>query len=204
VSDVMMPGMDGYAVCRALKADPELEFVPIVLLTARASNDHRLEGLALGADDYLAKPFHAPELLLRIRNLIAVRRGLRERLRPRELHAHPVEATAADDVFLARVRQAIEERMGDEALTVGALAEAIGYERSRLYRRLKDAAGATPEALIKQFRLERAAQLLTARAGTVSEIAYAVGFKSVTHFCKVFKDRYGCSPGAFSASRRSA
>ncbi len=204
VSDVMMPGMDGYALCRAVKSDPELEFVPIVLLTARASSDHRLEGLSLGADDYLAKPFHAPELLLRIRNLIAVRRGLREKLRPRELHARPIAATAADDVFLAQVRQAIEERMADETLTVNALAEAIGYERSRLYRRLREAAGATPEALIKQFRLERAAQLLTARAGTVSEIAYAVGFKSVTHFCKVFKDRYGTSPGTFSAPRQSA
>ncbi len=107
-------------------------------------------------------------------------------------------------MFLAQVRQAIEERMADETLTVNALAEAIGYERSRLYRRLREAAGATPEALIKQFRLERAAQLLTARAGTVSEIAYAVGFKSVTHFCKVFKDRYGTSPGTFSAPRQSA
>jgi signal transduction histidine kinase/DNA-binding response OmpR family regulator len=204
VSDVMMPGMDGYALCRAVKEDPELEFVPVVLLTARTSPDHRIEGLSLGADDYLAKPFHAPELLLRIRNLIAVRRGLREKLRPRELHPRPIAVTAADDVFLARVREAIEERMGDEAFTVGTLAEAIGYERSRLYRRLRDAGGHTPEALIKQFRLERAAQLLTARAGSVSEIAYAVGFKSVTHFCKVFKDRYGTSPGAFSARPQTA
>jgi AraC-like DNA-binding protein len=191
-------------LCRALREDPDLDWVPVILLTARASTDHKLEGLKDGADDYLAKPFHAGELLLRIRNIMESRRRLRERLRPATLHARPVAATAADDVFLSQVQQAIEERMGDETFTVSELAEAIGYERSRLYRRLKDAAGQTPEALIKQFRLERAAQLLLARAGTVSEIAYAVGFKSVTHFCKVFRDQYGSTPGSFSGRTQTA
>ena len=204
VSDVMMPGMDGDALCRALRRDPDLDWIPILLLTARASTEHRLEGLAIGADDYLAKPFHARELLLRVRNLIASRQRLRDRLKSIALKPHPVAATAADDVFLAQVRLAIEERMGDETFTVPALADAIGYERTRLYRRLKDVSGATPEALIREFRLERASQLLTARAGSVSEIAYAVGFKSVTHFCKVFRDKYGVTPGSVSARTQTA
>jgi len=208
VSDVMMPRMDGLELCAAIKRDPETEFVPVILLTAKAAVEHRIEGLEQGADDYLAKPFHARELIARVRNLIASRRQLRDRLAAtraevaaRAIHAAPVEAAAADAVFLERVRATVEVRLGEEDFGVQELARTIGLDRTNLFRRLQSLTGEGPGDLIRRFRLERAAQLLEARAGAVGEIAYAVGFKGVAHFCKCFRDRYGKSPGAWVKER---
>ncbi|MFN8589263.1 MAG: two-component regulator propeller domain-containing protein [Candidatus Eisenbacteria bacterium] len=201
ISDVMMPVLDGFAFCEALQADADLAGTPVILLTARASHEDRLAGLSLGAVDYLAKPFHAPELLLRVRNLIAAQHRLRERLRPRALHAAPVEVTSEDDRFLARVRDAIERTMGDETFDLETLAHEVGLSRSQLFRRIKDLLGETPEQLVRRMRLERAAQLLAQRAGSVGEIAYATGFKSVAHFCRVFREQHGATPGQWAERR---
>lgn len=219
VSDVMMPRMDGHALCRAIKDDPETGFVPIVLLTARASVEHRIEGLEGGADDYLAKPFHARELLARVQNLLTLRRRLRERLAAGAvpsaepavaaapppatlLQPTPITAESTDAQFLGRLRRTVEEHLGEEDFGVLALADAMAMDRSSLYRRLMDTTGEGIEAMLRRFRLERAAQLLDSRAGNVGEIAYAVGFKSVSHFCKTFRDRFGVSPGAYTSRPR--
>ncbi len=220
VSDVMMPGMDGHALCRAIKDDPETSFVPVVLLTARASVEHRIAGLEEGADDYLAKPFHARELLARVQNLLTLRRRLRERLlaAPAPAPAAGAEAAAedarplvrpalvqaesTDAQFLDRLRTIVEARMGEEDFGVQALADAMAMDRSHLYRRLMETSGEGIEAMLRRFRLERAAQLLDAKAGNVGEIAYAVGFKSVSHFCKTFRDRFGATPGGYAARPR--
>jgi signal transduction histidine kinase/DNA-binding response OmpR family regulator len=215
VSDVMMPHMDGHALCRAIKNDPDTDFVPVVLLTARASVEHRIEGLEGGADDYLAKPFHARELLARVNNLLALRRRLRERLgeaapgqaaaaSPAVLRPSAVEATSADEQFMNRLRAVLESHLGEEDFGVQALADAMAMDRSSLYRRLSETTGEGIEAMLRRFRLERAAQLLEARSGNVGEIAYAVGFKSVSHFCKTFRDRFGVTPGAWANGERGA
>ncbi len=229
VSDVMMPRMDGHALCRAIKEDAETDFIPVVLLTARASVEHRIEGLEGGADDYLAKPFHARELLARVHNLLTLRRRLRERLAvsapvadappPQSattsppvtpevttpaplLQPTPIEVESSDAQFLDRLRRTVEEHLGEEDFGVLALADAMAMDRSSLYRRLMDTTGEGIEAMLRRFRLERAAQLLDSRAGNVGEIAYAVGFKSVSHFCKTFRDRFGVSPGAYASRPR--
>ncbi|MFN8587100.1 MAG: two-component regulator propeller domain-containing protein [Candidatus Eisenbacteria bacterium] len=204
VSDVMMPGMDGFELCRTLKADPETEFVPVVLLTARASLEHRIAGLEGGADDYLAKPFHARELLARVHNLLTLRRRLRERLEPRTFSPGEVRVASVHEEFLALVRAAIEASIGEEDFGVGELADAVGMDRSQLYRRTMEATGEGAEALLKRYRLERSAQLLEQQAGNVGEIAYAVGFKSVSHFCKSFRDQFGVTPGAWAKGERGA
>jgi signal transduction histidine kinase/DNA-binding response OmpR family regulator len=211
ISDVMMPGLDGNALFRALREDPELAHTPVILLTAKASPEHRLAGLREGVDDYLIKPFDPRELKARLDNMVASRQRLLEHLdtappaRPlRALKVSEVEVTPADESFLTRVQATIEERLDDTSLSVEALAAALGCDRSYLLRKLRALTGETPSDLIRSFRLQRAEQLLRAGAGAVSEIAYAVGFKSVAHFSNAFHDRYGERPSAFAARHRPA
>jgi CheY-like chemotaxis protein/anti-sigma regulatory factor (Ser/Thr protein kinase) len=215
VSDVMMPKLDGLGLCRALKANPETDFIPVLLLTAKAAPEDRLDGLREYADDYLTKPFDVAELRARIANLIAMRTRLRERFRqesageregapaPVRLSA-PEAMTSADDAFLERIAEVVEAHLGDETFSVASLAEAVGMSRGHLHRQLKALAGQTPSDLIRTMRLERAAHLLTGRVGTVSEIAYAVGFKSVGHFSDSFVDAHGCRPSAYAEREQPA
>jgi len=209
VSDVMMPDLDGFGLCSALKNDPETSFIPIILLTAKAATEDRLEGLREHCDDYLTKPFDPEELRVRIGNLIDQRRRLRERFegeatagRPpaAELHAARVAPHSADDVLVERVRDFVEANMADDAFSVERLAAGVGMSRAHLHRRLSELLGRSPSELVRGMRLERAAELLRARAGSVSEVAYAVGFKSVAHFSNAFRDRYGCRPSAYAAA----
>jgi len=201
LSDVMMDGLDGHALCRALKQDPETDFIPVVLLTARAASEDRLAGLRERADDYLTKPFDVAELLARIQNLIASRRLLRERLGGPGLTLHPsaVDVEPADERFLERVRSAIEESLSDETFSVERLAQEVAQSRGHLHRRLRALLDESPSGLIRRMRLERAAQLLEANAGQVGSIAYAVGFKSVSHFSNRFQDFFGVRPSVYRA-----
>lgn len=207
LSDVMMPGMDGNALCRAIKAEAETNFIPVILLTARADPADRLAGLREQADDYLTKPFDVRELLTRIENLIAIRRRLRERFAGSSstpaaaLHPNSVAAEPADRKFLDQVRAAIEARLGDDGFSVELLAQDVAHSRGHLHRRLRALLGESPSDLIRRMRLERAAQLLLARAGTVAEVAYSVGFKSVAHFSNAFKERYGVRPSGWYSGR---
>ncbi|NBC00725.1 MAG: response regulator, partial [Bacteroidetes bacterium] len=205
LSDVMMPAMDGIALCRVLKADPATDFIPVILLTARAETEDRIGGLEEGADDYLSKPFDMGELRARIANLLQSRQRLRERFSaaPLAVQPAPVEAASTDHVFLDGVRTAIEARLADEDFTVDHLAEAVGLSRVHLYRRLQELIGTSPSALIRSMRVERAAQLLAQQAGTVSEVAYGVGFKSVSHFSRVFRKHHGHPPSAHPAESAS-
>ncbi|MEM9998582.1 MAG: ATP-binding protein [Bacteroidota bacterium] len=208
LSDVMMPEMDGFELCQALKSDPETDFLPVILLTARAAAEDKLEGLGIEADDYLTKPFDVRELRARIGSLIANRQRLRERFAQAPsafpepsgdggLHAATVDVDSADAVFLERVRSAIEDHLSNDGFSVKQLAEAVGLSRGHLHRQLSALAGQTPSEAIRSMRLERGAMLLRSEAGTVSEVAYAVGFKSVAHFSNAFAKHYGCRPSAY-------
>ncbi|MEM6645536.1 MAG: ATP-binding protein [Bacteroidota bacterium] len=227
LSDVMMPGeLDGVALCRALKNDPDTDFLPVVLLTARAAQEDRIGGLQEQADDYLTKPFNPDELRARVANLIQGRQRLLERFRQEgidlvmeetshgvdvaDLELHPTlrstvpDLTSEDDVFLTKVREAIEAHLADEDFSVNHLAEVVGLSRSQLYRRLRALVGRSTSEVIRDVRLERSAQLLAARVGTVSEVAYAVGFKSVSHFSNAFTEHYGRRPSVYSSNNRAA
>ncbi|HXW05985.1 MAG TPA: ATP-binding protein, partial [Vicinamibacterales bacterium] len=203
LSDVMMPGMDGYALCRALRNDPETDFIPVILLTARAEAEDRLTGLREQADDYITKPFDVRELVARVDNLIALRKRLRDRFAGtvETLHAAPVPAESEDRKFLEQVRAAIEADLGDDDLSVERLARRVAHSRGHLHRRLRELIDESPSDLIRRLRLERAAQLLEARAGSVAEIAYSVGFKSVAHFSNRFHDHFGVRPSDWAAAR---
>ena len=201
VSDVMMPRRDGFSLLEALRADPETDFVPVILLTARAEAEDRLAGLGLGADDYVSKPFDALELSARIDNLIAMRHRLRERYAiappPLETPSEKSDLASADQKFLDSLEAAVTAHLAEDDFDVNALAEAVGQSRSTLHRRLADLLDETPSAFLRRRRLERGAQLLSQHVGTVSEVAYAVGFKSISHFSSSFKRHIGTTPSAW-------
>ena len=195
----MMPRIDGLELCRRVKQDPEFDFVPVILLTAKVSVDSRIVGLETGADDYLAKPFDTRELLARVDNLIASRQRFRQRLAEHvaALPEAPV-AEGADGELVRAVLEVIDRRLDDETLDVDALARETGQSRRTLDRRLRDA-DVSPAELILRHRLDRAAALLARGEGNVSEVAYAVGFRSVSHFSRGFREHHGESPSKVRA-----
>jgi signal transduction histidine kinase/DNA-binding response OmpR family regulator/ligand-binding sensor domain-containing protein len=201
ISDLMMPGLDGKELFHALRAEPKLETIPVILVTAKASAQSRIEGLREGLDDYLVKPFDPRELLARAANLIAARQHLEA---SRGLRISANGATSADQSFLEKVQTAIEERMANQDLTVEEVAAAVGCERSYLLRRLRALVDQTPSGLIRTLRLQRAAQLLGSDAGTVSEIATQVGFKSVSHFSTAFLKHFKERPKAYAERHRKS
>ncbi|MFQ5571804.1 MAG: response regulator, partial [Rhodothermales bacterium] len=206
ISDVVMPEMDGYALCRALKQDPSLDYIPIILLTVKATAANKLEGWEKGIDDYLTKPFSVEELRARVQNLIASRQRLRQRFAQQHVvvTASEIPVTSADDLFLQRIRSVVETHLSDTNFNVESLAAHLAMDRSSLYRRLRALVQQSPTDIIRSIRLERAAQLLSGRAGSISEIAYGVGFKSVAHFSTRFGKKFGVPPSKYAASLESS
>ena len=206
VSDVMMPGKDGFALCHALKTNPKTSHVPVILLTAKADRASTLEGLNLGADDYLSKPFDPAELRLRVRNLLEARERAWQHFRSLDLTLLPdVDDRSLEDQFLQAVIGAIKDNLGDERLTVERLARTVGYSRSQLTRKLKAMTGKTPNRLVAEMRLHEARRRLEKRSGTVAEVAYAVGYANLSYFAKCFREEFGSLPSEIlegSASRQ--
>lgn len=195
VCDVRMPGMSGVAVCRTIKQEAPLADLPVILLTAQIDEASRLDGLAAGADAYLPKPFHAQELLIRAENLIDVRRRLRERYSDTAtLHGTSISVAAADAVWLDRLRDAIEAQMHQPRFKVGHAAEEMGVSERHLRRKLRELTGLAPSGYVRMLRMDRAAQLLAQQAGTVSEIAYRVGYLDAKYFSQQFQQVFGALP----------
>ena len=199
VSDVMMPGLDGFELCGRLKDDLRTSHVPVILLTARAGIESRLEGLERGADDYLAKPFDPRELRVRVANLIATRRKLQQQYaaQVQTLEPEAMPVTSADERFLRRCREVIDENLDNDDFTVEIFAKEVGLSRAQLHRKLKAITDIAPRDLLRAQRLKRAAHLLDGRYGNVTEVAYAVGFKSLSHFARSFREQYGVSPSEY-------
>jgi signal transduction histidine kinase/DNA-binding response OmpR family regulator/ligand-binding sensor domain-containing protein len=196
ISDVMMPGTDGHALCAALRASPETDFIPVILLTALADQAERIAGLGRGADDYIVKPFDMRELEARVVNLISSRRLLRERFSGKQVQLRTaVDAdSAADKEFITRVRSAIETNISDPDFGVNELARAVFQERTYLFRRVREVFEETPSDLLRRLRLERSKGLLEDGRGSIAEVAYGSGFNSVSHFCRIFRAAYGVTP----------
>lgn len=193
--DVMMPKMNGNEVCVYLKKEERTSHIPIILLTAKADVESRIEGLETRADDYLTKPFVPKELMLRIKNLIESRQKLRDKYcRTLSLKPSEVAVNSIDEQFLKRMMNVLEINMADEKFSVEALGEELGMSRSHLHRKLKALIGQGPNQFIRSFRLNRAHALLTVNAATAAEIAYSVGFGSPSYFTKCFHEQFGYTP----------
>lgn len=203
ISDVLMPEMDGYELCRQLKNNPITSHIPILLLTAKVAVESRLEGLTAGADDYLAKPFQVNELRGRIRNRLAHQHRMRQYYRTQLLgEGHlPVASQAPADEFMNRVYNVLESRLDDTTFGVEPLAMDIGMSRMHLNRKVKAMTGLTPNELIRVVRLNRAAELLLTGV-SISEVADRVGFDTPAYFSKVFKDQYHLTPSEYVEKNR--
>lgn len=198
ISDVMMPKKNGYEVCKTLKTDVRTSHIPVVLLTAKAAQEEKIEGLETGADDYLTKPFDAKELLIRVQNLIAIREQLRQRFAS-SINLKPSEVTtnSIDAEFLENAMQIVEENMENEDFNIDIFTQKIGMSRSTLNRKLRALTNQTINQFIQSARLNRAADLLRQQSGTVAEIGFQMGFRSTAYFVKCFKDKFGVTPGKF-------
>lgn len=197
VADVMMPGMSGVAMLKQLRQSDRLGHIPVVLLTARAEVKDQVEGLQKGADAYVTKPFDAGVLTAQIDGLIATRRQWRERFSQGAVSASSSTSGGGPTSFMDRVRAEVEENLSDPEFSVADLAEAIGLTRRTVTRKVKKQHGQPPSALIRTMRLERGADLLDEGGGTISEVAYAVGFNSLSYFSRRFKEYFGVSPSEY-------
>lgn len=198
VSDVMMPEMDGFELCNTIKNEPGLEHIPIVMLTARASDESRLEGLKNKADAYLVKPFKGSELLTWVENLIDIRRELIEKKR---LGPDDIVVDAEDARLIARVRVSIEARL--DRIKVSDIADEIGLSQRQLNRRIDEITDLpNARAYLRFMRLERAAQLLEQQAGRVNEIAREVGYEDASFFTRIFRQAYGVTPRDYAQGER--
>jgi signal transduction histidine kinase/DNA-binding response OmpR family regulator len=201
ISDVMMPEMDGYEVCKQLKNDPRTDYIPLILLTAKAADVEKIKGLETGADDYLIKPFDTLELQTRVKNLIQVRKQLRKRFSEKSSFQHEVSnLNSIDKMFLEKVIQTVETNLSDELFSVEDLAAAVDMSKVHLNRKLKALTDHSPNKFIQAYRLQKAMELVQAKKGTVSEIAFETGFSSTAYFVKCFREKFGQTPGSFLES----
>ena len=199
VSDLMMPKKDGFQLCRELKTNESTSHIPVILLTAKAERENRLEGLETGADDYLIKPFDSNELLIRIKNLISQRQRLRDRFSESiRVEASEITVTSMDAQFLQKAIDLVEENLEDDSFSVESFSEQIGLSRRQFYQKIKSITGLTPTEFILSIRLKRAAVLVSEKAGTISEIAYSVGFNNLSYFARAFKKQFGVTPSKYT------
>ena len=202
LSDMMMPQMDGFTLCTKIREDQRTSHIPFILLTARTTIESKLEGLELGADEYMTKPFNIKEIKVRMKNLLEQRKNLRKSF-SREVTIQPknISVTSVDERFLNHALKIMEEHLGDEQFSVERFAEEIGMSRKNLLRKIKALTDESVNEFIRNFRLNRAAQLLEAKAGTVSEIAYKVGFNNLSYFSKCFKELFGQLPTEYTGKK---
>ena len=198
LSDLMMPKMDGLQLCREVKQNEKTCHIPVILLTAKTDQETRIDGFEIGADDYLAKPFGLSELTARMQNLIESRKILRKLFSSAIiLKPSDIKVSSLDDRFIKKVMEVIEAHLSNSGFSVELLADEVAMSSVQVYRKLKAITGQTPNDLIRNVRLERAASLLDQHAGNVADVAYMVGFNNLSYFAKCFKDKFQQSPSEY-------
>jgi signal transduction histidine kinase/DNA-binding response OmpR family regulator len=197
ISDVMMPRMYGTDLCQKLKSDIATSHIPVLLLTARTSIEHKIQGFEVGADDYIAKPFDRKLLLARVINLITSRERLKEvysntiKINPTEITTNPY-----DKQFLEKVIAIVEANLDDSTFSLDTLADNMNMSRSTFYRKIKALTNESGDDFIRSVRFKKAVQLLSQRV-SIAEVSYSVGFSDPKYFSKSFKKHYGCIPSEF-------
>jgi len=225
ICDLMMPRLDGFGFCQALKTQEATSHIPVVMLTAKATVEDRIEGFELGADDYITKPFNRTELQTRVLNLIEQRKRLygwfsQQRSLTDTVLADGVETgtpvanatqpvapaltlLATEQAFIDRLTTVVHQYLSEPDFSVEVLAEAINLSRSQLHRKVKALLDTSPTGFIRDIRLAKAAELLTEGHLSVTQVAYAVGIDNLSYFAKTFQERYGVSPSQYGRSATS-
>ncbi|MGM9735665.1 MAG: two-component regulator propeller domain-containing protein [Candidatus Cryptobacteroides sp.] len=202
ISDVMMPVMDGVELCRRIKSNPEINHIPVILLTAHVSDPHVKAGLEAGADDYIFKPFKFDILLARVRNLIdnneRQRLYFQKKVSPDDLN---VKVKDYDEDFLRKCYDFLNEHLDDPDLTIEDFGEYLGISRVHLYRKIKYMTDLSPSRFILNLRLKIAAEMLSKDGVAVSDVCYRVGFNNLSYFTKCFKETYGVTPSKYRSKQ---
>lgn len=195
ISDVMMPVMDGFTLCKKLKEDERTSHIPIILLTARNEHEDKIRGLCLGADDYIKKPFRLDELFLRIKYHLELNKKIRDKfLKDFKFKSEDEFSKLLKDEFLQKVFVVIEKYFQDDQFGVEKLGELMGVSRKHLHRKIKALTNQNPNELIRNFRLRKASVLLSESSANVSQVCYEVGFNNLSYFSRCFYEFYGEHP----------
>jgi YesN/AraC family two-component response regulator len=199
ISDLMMPGMDGNEFCKKIKSEWQTSHIPFILLTAKVTEESKIQGLETGADDYLTKPFNYEELAARIKNLIEQRKHLREKFSKEiNIKAETISSNVVDKEFVQKIIDIIEKNLGSENFSSESLAELLFVSRSQLNRKLQAVTGQGPGEFIRGYKLKRAAQMILENRLSITQIAYEVGFGSPAQFTRAFKKHFNCLPSDFA------
>lgn len=205
VSDVMMPGINGYALCRKVKQNVNTNHTPVILLSAKADNEDRMEGLEAGADAYLTKPFSTEVLRSTITSLLANRQLLRAKfsgVQSQEESVKQIVMKSQDEILINRIMDVINANISSPDFSVEKLAAEVGLSRVHLHRKLKELTDLSARDFIKSLRMKQAARLLREKKLSVAEVAYATGFSNPSHFSSAFKEIYGMTPSHYSSHQR--
>ena len=199
ISDVMMPKIDGFELSKKLKTDERTSHIPVILLTAKASESDKIEGFETGADEYIMKPFQPEILRARIANLIEQRKRIQEHFRKQGIiDLEKTKVTSVDKIFLQKVFKIITENISDSSFSVHALAEKTAVSYQVLHKKIISLTGELPVELIRRIRLKRGAELIENNFGNISEIALEVGFNNPSYFSECFKKQFGLSPSQYT------
>jgi signal transduction histidine kinase/ligand-binding sensor domain-containing protein/DNA-binding response OmpR family regulator len=195
ISDIMMPEMDGITLCRKIKSNVNVDYIPILLLTAKSTEEDLSEGLDTGADAYMIKPFN-PEILKKtVANLLNNRERLKGKFQSQsEGKIEKINLKSADEMLMERVLKMINENIANPDLSVEMLSAGVGLSRVHLHRKLKELTNLSTRDFIRNIRLKQAGELLHAKKLSISDVAYAVGFSSLSHFSNSFREFYGVTP----------
>lgn len=202
ISDIMMPGLDGFEVCKKVKEDMKTSHIPVILLTAKASNDSAVEGFEKGADYYITKPFNPKLLALRVRNVLNIHDHIKNNLlNKKTLNIEPtnVKIASRDEDFIKKAVKIVEDNMSNSEFYVDDLGRELGLSRMQLYRKLKGLIGQSANEFVRSIRLKRAAQLIRQNQLTISEITYQVGFNDLQYFRDCFKKQFGVNPSEYAS-----
>lgn len=197
-SDIMMPGIDGIELCRRVKSDRTICHIPLILLTAKSSEQQQLEGLETGADDYITKPFNFQIQEAKIANIINLRRNMRQLFKNKlQIETHEITVTPLDEQFMIKALDLVEKNMSITDYSVETMSRDLGMSRTLLYKKILALTGKPPLAFLRTLRLKRAALLLNKSQMNVSEIAFQVGFNDPKYFSKHFKNEFGVLPSKY-------
>ncbi len=203
ISDVMMPEMDGITLCHKIRANANINHIPIILLTAKGHVKEQAEGIETGADSYIVKPFSIEVLRSTIANLIGNRRLLRNKFSGAQEQAGKIESlqlTSSDEALMNRIMKTINEHIAEPSLSVEMLAASVGLSRVHLHRKLKELTNLSSRDFIRNIRMQQAAKLLKEKKLSISDVAYAVGYNNLSHFSNTFKELFGKTPKEYMQS----
>lgn len=202
ISDVMMPDMNGFELCETIKSGIDFSHIPVILLTAKNTLQSKIEGLELGADAYVEKPFSPEFLQVQISSLIKNRNKIKAYFASSPLiHIKSMAYSKADEFFLGKLQETIHKNLDNPDLDVEHLAENMNISRPTLYRKIKSISDLSPNELINLARLKRGAELLNDGVLKIYEISEMVGYKSQTHFGRNFSRQFGMSPSDYITSK---